>query len=66
MNVQNLRDNYPKLISYMETNGYSKHTLIGSNGEVEKIFAVVDSKECLYTRKNFQDPRTSKKHIYCI
>jgi len=28
MNVQNLRDNYPKLISYMETSGYSK-TYVG-------------------------------------
>ncbi|MDG7002026.1 MAG: hypothetical protein JRN15_23240, partial [Nitrososphaerota archaeon] len=24
VNVQNLRDNYPKLISYMEDNGYSE------------------------------------------
>jgi integrase len=43
MNVQNLRDNYPKLISYMETSGYSK-TYVGKfKREIKKILAAVGS-----------------------
>ena len=45
MNVQNLRDNYPKLISYMETNGYSKTYINRFKREIRKILTVVDSKE---------------------
>ena len=45
MNVQNLRDNYPKLISYMETNGYSKTYVDRLKREIEKILTTVDSKE---------------------
>ncbi|KPA15805.1 hypothetical protein MHK_003988, partial [Candidatus Magnetomorum sp. HK-1] len=44
MNVQNLRDNYPKLISYMETNDYSKTYVDRFKREIKKILAV-DSKE---------------------
>ena len=39
MNVQNLRDNYPKLISYMESNGYSKTYVARFKREIEKILA---------------------------
>ncbi|QKY71303.1 tyrosine-type recombinase/integrase [Lentibacillus sp. CBA3610] len=43
MNVQNLRNNYPKLISYMETNGYSKTYVDRFKREIEKILSAVDS-----------------------
>jgi len=43
MNVQNLRDNYPKLISYMETNGYSKTYVDRFKWEIKKILVAVDS-----------------------
>ncbi|MBW1729078.1 MAG: tyrosine-type recombinase/integrase [Deltaproteobacteria bacterium] len=45
MNVQNLRDNYPKLISYMETNGYSKTYVYRFKREIKKILVAVNSKE---------------------
>jgi integrase len=45
MNLQNLRDNYPKLISYMETNDYSKTYVDRFKREIKKIIAAVDSKE---------------------
>lgn len=44
MDVQNLRDNYPKLITYMETNGYSKAYVDRFKREIEKILSTVDSK----------------------
>ena len=44
MNVQNLRDNYPKLISYMESNGYSKTYVDRFKREIKKIISA-DSKE---------------------
>ena len=37
MNTTNLRDNYPKLISHMETNGYSKNYVGKFKREIEKI-----------------------------
>lgn len=43
MNVQNLRDNYPKLISYMETNGYSKTYVDKFKREIKKILVTTDS-----------------------
>ncbi|MCU7951648.1 MAG: tyrosine-type recombinase/integrase [gamma proteobacterium symbiont of Bathyaustriella thionipta] len=45
MNEQNLRDNYPKLISYLETNGYSKTYVDRFKREIEKILTSVNSKE---------------------
>jgi integrase len=45
MNVQNLRDNYPKLISYMETNGYSKIYVDRFKREIKKILVAVNSKQ---------------------
>ena len=44
MKTQNLRDNYPKLISYMETNGYSKTYVDRFKREIKKIISA-DSKE---------------------
>lgn len=45
MNVQNLRDNYLKLISYMETNSYSKTYVDSFKREIKKILASEDSEE---------------------
>lgn len=45
MNVKNLRDNYPQLISYMENNDYSKSYIDRFKHEIKKILAVADSKE---------------------
>lgn len=45
MNVQNLRDNYPKLILYMESNDYSKTYVARFKREIEKILAVADTKK---------------------
>jgi len=43
MNVQNLRDNYPRLISYMETNSYSKIYVDRFKREIKKILVAADS-----------------------
>lgn len=45
MNVQNLGDNYPKLISHMKTSGYSKIYIDRFKREIEKILLAADSKE---------------------
>jgi len=57
MNVQNLRDNYPKLISYMETNGYSKTYVDSFKREIKKILASEDSEEwsCYDNLKNLEE-----------
>jgi integrase len=63
MNVQNLQDNYPKLISYMETKGYSKTYVDRFKREIKKILSTVDSKEwsCYkdvyleYTKTSYSD-----------
>jgi len=65
MNVQNLRDNYPKLISYMETNGYSKIYVDRLKREIEKILSAVDSKgwSC-YTDVYLEYTKTSHSPDY--
>jgi integrase len=46
MNIKNLQVNYPKLISFMETNGYSK-TYVGSfKREIMNILATARAKHC--------------------
>lgn len=49
MNIQRLRDNYPKLISYMKTNGYSKTYIDSFKREIEKILAMNSKKWSRYT-----------------
>ena len=44
MNVQNLRDNYLKLIAYMEESGYSACYTQRVRREIDHIFSGVDSK----------------------
>lgn len=65
MNVQNLRDHYPKLISYMETNGYSKTYVDRLKREVKKILSTVDSMECsCYTDVYLEYTKTSNSPNY--
>lgn len=45
MNVQNLRDNYPKLISYLKTQYYSKSYIDSFKREIDKILDLVETKE---------------------
>jgi len=45
MNVQNLGDNYPKLIAHMKTSGYSKIYIDGFKREIEKILSAINSKK---------------------
>jgi len=45
MNLQNLKDNYPKLISYMETNDYSKTYVDKFKREIIKILAATNSRK---------------------
>lgn len=45
MNVENLRTNHSKLISYMETAGYSKDYIGRLMKEIQKIFAGADTKD---------------------
>ena len=60
MNVQNLRDNYPKLISHMESNGYSKTYVARFKREIEKILTAVNSKEwSCYTDVYLEYTKTS-------
>jgi len=65
MNVQNLRDNYPKLISYMENNGYSKIYVDRFKQEIKKILSSVDSKEwSCYTDVYLEYTKTSRSPDY--
>jgi len=60
MNVKNLRDNYPKLISYMEANDYSKSYVDSFKREIKKILAAVNSKEwSCYTDVYLEYTKTS-------
>lgn len=66
MNVQNLRDHYPKLISFMETNGYSKTYVDRLKREIKKILsAAMDSKEwSCYTDVYLSYTQTSNSPNY--
>ncbi len=60
MNVQNLRDNYPKLISYLETKDYSKTYINSFKREIDKILDLADSKEwSCYTDVYLEYSKTS-------
>jgi len=64
MNVQNLRDNYPKLISYMESNDYSKTYVARFKREIKKIIST-DSKEwSCYTDIYLEYTKTSQSLDY--
>lgn len=46
MNTQNLRDNYPKLIDYMERTGYSATYILKVRREIVHVLSSADSKDC--------------------
>jgi integrase len=65
MNVQYLRKNYPKLISYLETNNYSEEYVYKINREIEKILASADSKDwSCYTDVYLECTKTSRSSSY--
>lgn len=65
MNVQNLRDNYPKLISYMEVNGYSKPYVYKVKQEIKKILsAKISKKMSSYTDVYLEYTKTSHLSSY--
>lgn len=65
MNLQNLRDNYPKLISYMETNGYSKTYVDRFKRKIKKILEAIDSQKWLcYTDVYLKYTKTSRSPDY--
>jgi integrase len=65
MNVQNLRHNYPKFISYLKTNNYSEEYVYKINREIEKILASVDSKDwSCYTDVYLEYTKTSRSSSY--
>ena len=65
MNMQNLQDNYPKLISYLETNGYSKMYVERIKREIKKILSNVDSKKwSCYTDVYLEYTKTSHSPDY--
>ncbi len=65
MNVENLRDNYPKLIYYMETNSYSKTYVDRFKREIKKILVATDSnKWSCYTDVYLEYTQTSKSPGY--
>lgn len=65
MNVQNFMDNYPKLIFYLKTNGYSKVYIDRLKREIEKILSAVDSKEwSCYTNVYLEYTKTSHSPSY--
>ena len=65
MNVENLRDNYPKLISYMETNGYSKIYVDRFKREIKKILVAAGSKKwSCYTDIYLEYTKTSSSPDY--
>lgn len=65
MNVQNLQDNYPKLISFMEINGYSKTYVDRFKREIKKILLAVDLKKwSCYTDVYLEYTQTSHSPDY--
>lgn len=65
MDLQNLRDNYPRLISYMQTNGYSKSYIDRFKREINKILKAIDSKKwSCYTDVYLEYTRTSHSPDY--
>lgn len=59
MNVQNLRDNYPKLISHMENNDYSKIYVVRFRREMERILKFADEKGWLCYADVYRDYTTT-------
>ncbi len=65
MNLENLRDNYPKLISYMKTNGYSKMYVDRFKREIKKILMAATSNKWSCYRDVYLDyTKTSSSSDY--
>ena len=64
MNVQSLRDNYPKLISYMEAADYSKSYVDKFKREIKKILAEDSKKWSCYTDVYLEYTKTSQSPGY--
>ena len=66
MNTQNLRDNYPKLIDYMERAGYSATYIIKVRREINHLLSRADSKSWVsYTDiyQEYANKSTSKSYL---
>lgn len=66
MNTQNLRDNYPKLIDYMEGAGYSATYIIKVRREINHILSEADSRGwASYTDiyQEYMNKSTSKNYL---
>jgi integrase len=61
MDVQNLRDNYPKLISYLESNNYSKTYVNKFKFEIKKILVLANLKDW-FCYKDVYLEYTKKSH----
>ena len=64
MKVQNLRDNYPKLIFYMETNGYSKTYVARFKREIKKIISAESKEWSCYTDVYLEYTKASQSPDY--
>lgn len=65
MDLQNLRDNYSKLISYMETNGYSKTYINRVKRAIKIILSATNVKDVsCYTDVYLEYTKTSYSHAY--
>jgi len=65
MNVDNLRDNYSKLISYMEESGYSKIYTSRIASEIKRILKLANTKKWLcYTDVYMEYEKTSRSKDY--
>lgn len=59
MNVENLRNNYPKLISYVEAAGYSKDYIGRLQAEIQKILTEADTKDWACYSDVYRDYETT-------
>lgn len=69
MNTQNLRDNYPKLIDYMERTGYSATYIIKVQREINHILSRADSNGWTSYKDIYQEyanKSTSRSHLRSI
>ncbi|MHB1128404.1 MAG: hypothetical protein ACYC2T_15950 [Bacillota bacterium] len=65
MNLENLRDHYPKLIACMEANGYSKTYVDRFKREIKKILSDKNSKQwSCYSDVYLEYAKKSQSHDY--
>lgn len=66
MNIQNLRVNYPKLISYMETNGYSKSYVDSFKREIKNILTMENLEEYSSYTDLYLNSSKASSHPTCL